>query len=83
MQIYLSHSSRDSYEKGEGTRMDKNWRRTIFTGLNIYFAAKFYYCAIKLAVTDKLAIPYAIVGLLRSVIAVPPHQGIRLGLRKR
>jgi len=62
--------------------MDKNWR-TIFTGLDISFAATLHYCAIKLAVTDKLAIPYAIVGLLRSVIAVPPHQGIRLGLRKR
>jgi len=36
----------------------------------------------KLAVTDKWAIPYAIVGLLWSVIDVPLKE-LALGLRKR
>ena len=62
--------------------MGENWR-TVFTGLDISFAAIFYYCAIKLAVNDKWAILYALTGLLWSMIAIPDIKELALELRKR
>ena len=62
--------------------MGKNWT-TVFTGLDISFAAMFYFYAIKSAVIARLAIPYALIGLLWSVIAISDIKELALQLRKR
>jgi len=62
--------------------MAKNWK-TIFTGLNVSFAAIFYCHAIRLAAAGEWAIPHALIGLLWSVIAVLDIKELALELRKR
>lgn len=58
MQVYLPRLNllfiREAKRRRE--RVGKGWK-TISTGLDISFAAIFYYSAIKLALTNKWAIP--------------------------
>lgn len=61
--------------------MGKNWK-LVSIGLDICFAAIFCYYAIKFAVAEKWAIPYALVGLLWSLIVISDVKELAVNFKK-